>query len=321
MSNVIPANFGRVSSKFAGVQIANDAAAGIESGYGIMKYKGKVWTVDYRGESKRIDRPDGDGPANSIDVVVVYASSVKSKLYYKGYNDGAADRPLCFSSNGVTPDQRAQQPQAKACAVCPMNQRGSRVDENGQARGTACRDNKRVAIIPLGAPGDLDTLRNEIYGGPMLLRIPAASLNDFAMFTTKLEHCGLPYCALGMKISFDPDQAYPKFLFSYVRSLTDEEADIVIGMRSSPQVKRIISEDVGNLPATPQVVHDDGLAKLTAPSAKFAAVKDEEPEEAPAPVAKKAAPKKAAAPAPAPVEDEEQTTGTSLDDELDALLA
>lgn len=314
MSNVIPANFGRASSRFAAVQITNDAAAGIESGYAVMKYKGKEWALEYRGERKLLMRPDGDGPANSIEVVIVSASAVKSKLYYKGYNDDGKERPLCYSSNGVAPDQRAQAPQAKACAICPMNQRGSRIDENGQARGTACRDNKRIAIVPLA------DLENEVYGGPMLLRIPAASLNDFAQFTTKLEHLGLPYCAVGVKISFEPGQSYPKFVFSGIRTLTDDEADVILEMRNSPQVKRIISEDVGSAPVTQQVTHDDGLAKLAAPSAKFAGVKDEAPVEEPKPVAKKAAPK-AAAPAPAPVESEEQTTGTSLDDELEALLA
>lgn len=314
MNNIIPANFGRASSKFAGIQISNDAAAGIESGYAVMKYKGKVWALEYRGEHKPLMRPDGDGPANSIEVVIVAASSVKSKLYYKGYNDGANDRPLCFSSNGVTPDQRSQQPQANACAVCPQNQRGSRVDENGQARGTACRDNKRVAIVPLA------DLENEVYGGPMLLRIPAASLNDFAQFATKLEQLGLPYCAVGVKIAFDPEQAYPKFLFSGVRTLTDEEADVILEMRDSPQVKRIISEDVGSQSVTPKVTHDDGLSQLAPPPAKMAAVKDEPaPAPAPAPVKKAAAPKKAA-PVVAEVEDEAETTGTSLDDELEALL-
>ena len=141
------------------------------------------------------------------------------------------------------------------------------------------------------------------------------------LLTTKLEHMGMPYCSVGVKIAFDPEQAYPKFLFSGVRTLTDDEADIILELRDSPQVKRIISEDSGSAPVTPQVTHDDGLSKLAAPSAKFEQASAPAPA-TPAPAAKKAAPKKAAAPAPveAPVEDEEQTTGTSLDDELDALL-
>lgn len=312
MSNVIPANFGRVSNKFAGVAIANEAAAGIESGYAVMKYKGKVWTVDYRGEAKPIMRPDGDGPANSIEVVIVMASGVKSKIYYPNYVDGASERPVCWSANGVTPDGRADKPQSTSCATCQWNKSGSKVDETGQARGKACRDNKRVAIVPFA------DLKNELYGGPMLLRIPAASLNDFAMFTRKMEAMGVPYCAAAVKISFDPAQAYPKFVFQGIRPLNDEEADIILALRDDPQTKRIVSEEGDG--ATQQVAHDDGLAKLGPVSSKFADVQPAAPVEEPAPVAKKAAVKKTAAPPPVAANDEESDTGTSIDDELDALL-
>lgn len=313
MSNVIPANFGKVSSKFAGVAIPNEAAAGIEGGYALMKYKGKVWSVDYRGEAKPIMRPDGDGPANSIEVVIVSASPVKSKIYYPNYVDGASERPVCYSTNGVSPDPRAQTKQANACAICPQNQSGSKVDEAGQARGKACRDSKRVAIVPLA------DMQNELYGGPMLLRIPAASLNDFAMFTRKLDQLGLPYCAVGVKISFDPSQAYPKFVFTGIRPLTDEEADIVLALRDDPQTKRIVSEE-------PQV-QDDSFAEFaanlgTVPAKLSHLATPKAPPAAAPPATKpapKAAPKIAVVEAPAD-EDVPDTTGTSLDDQLDALL-
>lgn len=310
MNNLIPANIGSVSSKFGSIQIANEAAAGIEGGYAAMKYKGKVWAVEYRGEHQPIMRPDGDGPANSIEVVIVSASPVKSKIYYPNYVDGARENPVCFSTNGVTPDGRAMHKQANACAVCPQNQSGSKVDETGQARGKACRDNKRVAIVPLA------DMQNELYGGPMLLRIPAASLNDFAMFTRKLEQLGYPYCAVGVKIAFDPAHAYPKFVFTGVRTLTDAEADMVIKLRDDPQVKRIVSEEP-IVEATPQVTRDDGLSQLAPPPAKLS-------QQAAAKAPPKAAALKAV-PKPAPVveiveEDASLTTGTSLDDELEALL-
>lgn len=306
MENLVPANIGSISSKFGSLQIANEAAAGIEGGYAVMKYKGKVWAVEYRGEHKPIMRPDGDGPANSIEVVIVSASPVKSKIYYPNFVDGASERPLCYSTNGVTPDPRAQTKQANACAVCPKNQPGSKVDETGQARGKACRDNKRVAIVPLA------DMHNELYGGPMLLRIPAASLNDFAQFTRKLEQLGYPYCAVAVKIAFDPAQAYPKFVFSGIRTLSDAEADTVLSLREDPQVKRIISEEP-NFEVTPQVTHDDGLAALAPPPAKMV---QPAPKAAPKPALKVVA----KAPPPPPVADEPATTGTSLDDELDALL-
>jgi len=312
MGDVIPANFGGASSRFATVKIENDAAAGIGASYAVVTYRGKAWKTKYRGEEKIVMRPDGDGPANSIEVVILMASAVKSKLYYPGYVDGANNRPACWSSNGVTPDPRAESKQANACAICPRAVRGSKVDENGQARGSECRDNKRVAIVPLG------DLENDLLGGPMLLRIPAASLNAFAEFTTKLEKMGVPYCGAGIKISFDPTEAYPKFVFQAVRPLTDDEADIVLSLRDSMQVKRIISEDIGDttpaLPAPDQVFAQPGEV-----SPKFSALK----EKVAAPPPPPAAPKKAAAKKPEPevvVEDAPVTTGTSIDDELEALL-
>lgn len=313
MSNVIPANFGgKLSNKFATVQIDNDLAAGVGSSYAIVKYKGKVWSIDYRGEQNNVMRPDGDGPANSIEVVILKASTVKSRIYYPSYTDGANTKPACWSTNGQTPDARAEQKQANACAVCPRAVRGSKVDENGQARGSECRENKRIAIVPL------NDLHNEVYGGPMLLRIPAASLGDFAMFGTKLKAMGLPYCAVGVKIAFDPNQAYPKFIFQGVRHLTDEEADIILDMRDDMQVKRIIDEEQFDTPALPAPeVQFAGAA-----SSKFIPVSDEEPAK-PAPAAKKATPKTSAKPAPAPapvIANDEGSTGTSIDDELDALL-
>lgn len=313
MSNIIPADFGRASSKFAGVAIPNEAAAGIEGGYAIMKYKGKVWSVEFRGEHKPIMRPDGDGPANSVEVVIVSSSAVKSKIYYPNYVDGSSERPVCYSANGMTPDARADRPQATSCAICQWNKPGSKVDETGQARGKACRDNKRVAIVPLA------DMRNELYGGPMLLRIPAASLNDFAQFTRKLEQLGLPYCAVAVKISFDVNESYPKFVFQGIRTLTDEEADVVLELRDDPQTKRIVSEESFGA-ATPQVTHDDGLSKLGPPPAKLSEqATAKAPPKAAAP---KAAPKKAEPiVVPDEVEDEAEASGTSIDDELDALLA
>jgi hypothetical protein len=203
---------------------------------------------------------------------------------------------------------------------------GSRIDENGQARGKACRDNKRAAVVPLG------DLWNESLGGPMLLRIPAASLNDFATYGNALTSQGLQYFAVATKISFDPEQAYPKFVFQGTRVLTDEEADIVIQhLNNKEQLDRIIAEDTSDLGAAAPA----GVALLQqpgTPSARFAAVQEEKEEEAPAPAPKAAAPKtakpktqvKAAPVIEAPVvEDTDETASTGnddLDDQLDALL-
>lgn len=236
MSALIPAEFGAVSSRFANTQTNDELSSGIQSSFGLVGYKGKVWSIRYRGDETQLMRDDGDGPRGSIEVVVIKASSQVSKIWYEnGYVEGSNAAPDCFSNNGVTPEPTSAKKQCDNCATCPMNQWGSRVTPQGKA-GKACADSKRLAVVPLQ---DLD---NEVYGGPMLLRVPAASLNDVAMYGQKMQQLGYPYFAIGTRIAFDPAESFPKFVFSAIRPLSDGEADKIIAMRDGHQVQRILSE-------------------------------------------------------------------------------
>lgn len=313
MSNItIPSKFGAVSTVFANTATNNDLSAGVVSGFGIISYRGKVWRTKYRGEERDLMREDGDGPRASIEVVIVKASGHLSKIFYEnGYVEGSTAAPDCWSSNGVTPDANAPKKQHSACATCKQNAFGSRITPAGK-QGKACSDSKRLAIVPLE---DLD---NEVYGGPMLLRVPAASLSDIATFGTKMDALGYPYNSIGVRISFDTKEAYPKFVFSAIRPLTDEEAKKVIAYQTDPRVARIMSEASdyqapaeASAPALEQVFEQP-------PAPKAAPVPHDpvtgEVTEAPKP-AKKAAPK--AAPKPA---DPEPAAPSSFEDELDAAL-
>lgn len=319
-------SLGPVSSKLAAAFAETpDVTAAIGASYGVVKYKGKVWSIDYRGKTQIVERADEPGtPANAIEVVFVDVSLVKSKIYYpQGYaGEGSSEKPACWSSNGVSPAAGAPEKQATACAVCPKNVSGSRIDENGVARGKACRDNIRVAVVPIG------DIHNQSYGGPMLMRIPAASLADYADCMRQLQGSGIPFFGVVMKVKFDPTVAYPKMVFEPQRHLSDAEADVVLALRDDPQTKRIVSEEPSQAEATPAPLALPGQpsAKLTQAAAPVVAP--------PAPKAAPAAPK-AIAPKPAPktapvaapveeepsYEEEAATTGTSLDDELDALLS
>lgn len=324
MSN-LPANLGAVSSKFASANIANTAAAGIEGGFASLKYKGSKWAIDYRGQSTPITRTvDGETfQSMTVEVVIIDASPTKSKVFYSaGYaGEGSNEKPTCSSANGVTPDAHVVNKQANVCATCPMNQSGSRIDENGQARGKACRDVKRTAVVPIG------DLENERFGGPMLLRVPAASLVDFAKYTQELERMGAPFCSVSTRITFGPE-AYPKFVFSPVRALSDEEAETILRLRDDPQTKRIIAGGMSEAaPASNPALAD--LGPISSKMAGIAPAQADKPlsQQAAAKAPPKAVPKVAPKAASAPVEedatfvsDEAIASGTSLDDELDALL-
>lgn len=229
---------------FQGVGGADELSAGITGGFGIVTYKGKVWRTKFRGDEKVMLMEDGLTPRAYIDVVIVKASPVISKIYYEsGFVDGSSSPPDCWSVNGVVPDPAASKKQSNTCAGCPKNAWGSKITENGKA-AKACADNKRLAIVPAS------DIRNEAFGGPMMLRTPAASLQDMATFGKEMEAKGFPYYTFVTRIMFDPNEAFPKFVFSPVRPLNEEEARLVIEQRNDPITQRILEA------AVEQVQHD-----------------------------------------------------------------
>jgi hypothetical protein len=150
MNAVIPAAFGAVSTVFQNATLENDLGAGIAGGYGVVGYKGKVWSIRKGGTDRPLMREDGDGPRNSIEVVILRASTVVSKIFYvNGYVEGSTAPPDCYSTNGVTPAAGAANKHTAACATCPKNAWGSRITPAGK-QGKACGDSKRLALVPLG---------------------------------------------------------------------------------------------------------------------------------------------------------------------------
>jgi hypothetical protein len=238
MNAIIPKEFGAVSARFAAVPAENDLGAGVSGGYGLIGYKGKVWSTRYKGTEVALMREDGDGARGSIEVVILKASQAISKVYYiKGFEEGTKAPPDCFSANGLTPDPTSTHKQASVCASCPRNAFGSAVKQDGTpGKGKACSDSKRLAVVPL------PDINNEMLGGPMLLRVPAASLQDVATYGTGVQKLGFPYYGVGTRIAFDPKDAYPKFVLSPIRPLTDDEADMVLALRNDPRVDRVLAE-------------------------------------------------------------------------------
>lgn len=273
MNELVPQNFGAVSRVFGAVPATgDDLAAGVQGGFGLMKYKGKVWSLAYRGAETALMRdPDAngvvDGPRNSIEIVILKASQHISKIFYEqGYVEGSTAAPDCFSTNGLTPDAGAAKRQSPTCAACPKNAWGSKITPAGK-QGKACSDSKRAAIVPL-----LD-IKNEMFGGPMLLRIPAASLQELAQFGQKMQGLGYPYYSIGIRVAFDAAEAFPKFVFSAIRPLSDAEGELVLKMREEPLVGRILAEGAENVAtqagpvALPSPFEQPPAQQLAAPGA------------------------------------------------------
>lgn len=250
MNAILPFAAGQVPAAFRNRTDGNELGAGIQSSFGIISYRGKVWATKYQGNEQALMRDDGDGPRASIDVVIIKAAPVIAKIFYEqGFVDGSNAPPDCFSTNGMAPDPASPKKQSPTCAGCPRNAWGSKTTEAGKP-GKACADSKRLAVVPLA---DID---NEALGGPMLLRVPAASLKDIKGYGEMLQSYGYPYYAVATKISFDHNEAFPKFVLQALRPLTDEEAAKVAALQADPRVDRILSsavDMVAHEPAQPAV--------------------------------------------------------------------
>jgi len=255
----------------------NDLSANVSAGgFPHLSIKGKVWTVARGRDDKQVILNEEGDPRSSIEVVIVKANPHISKVFYAGgYTEGSDAKPACYSNDGMAPAADAQDPQAKKCAICPHNQWGSKISENG-SKIKACTDSRRLAVAPAGDLKD-----------PMLLRVPAASLKSLSEYGDMFARKGVPYQAAVTKMRFDPEAASPKLLFKFERFLDADDAATVREMMDAPVVSNIIG-------GGPTVSHDDApepVAKVTKPVVK-AAEPEEEPEE---PVTKKSTsvPKKA----------------------------
>ena len=246
---------------FASLPQDESLADGIGQSYGVIGYKGKVWTLRYRGDTHQFTRPDDGSPAAYLDVVILRAAGWRSKSFYEGgFVDGnAGSRPTCSSNDGVNPDPDVQSPQSSACAICPRNE--FKINTNGR-KGKDCSDYKRLAVLVL------PTQSAALFGGspliePVFLRVPAASLNDLAILGEAMQKKGFPFSSFVTRIGFDITKPHPQMTFRALQKLSAAEAPTVLGLREDPIALRITGEQSLNKSA-PQLVNKPATPTTTA---------------------------------------------------------
>lgn len=312
MGEVAQFQGGKVPQKLAERMSANneDLSSGVRGGYSVVSIKGSRWHVKVGDETTTITDPSSGDPVGSLRLVLLKASPNVSKNFYEGgYEEGANEAPSCWSIDGVVPDPAADK-QAKSCAGCPKNQFGSRITDAGK-KVKACSDSRRLAVIPEG------DFANEVYGGPMLLRVPASSLSNLSQFGKKMKNKGFPYNTIVTRASFDISVSFPKIEFNAVRPLTDDEADEIVGLLNNPEfadkIEAVLAKDLEVVPMSDEADDEDDAPLF-----------EESPEDKPkaaakAPAKAPAKPKQKAEPKEEKVEEEDESDD-ELDDELENIL-
>jgi hypothetical protein len=228
----------------------DDLTANVAISFPILGIKGGKWHYRFRGEEQILLDAQGRFPTPAVHVVILKAQKELSRTYYAtGYVEGANAPPDCWSSDGVAPDASVAQPINPVCATCPCDAWGSGATP-AAPKAKACQQRRRTVVVPYS--GDLT---NEAGGGPILLSVPPGSLTNQVAYGNMLRDNRVHYAGVVTELSFtqDPSIAFPKIEFTYVKSLTDDEAQVIIEMREHEQVGRILQSKMvpAEMEATP----------------------------------------------------------------------
>ena len=244
-------------------QQSNELTQNVGSAAAVISFKGKVFRIKHGGAEQQItvNYQGAEYAAPFIDVVIVNASADVSKTYYaSGYAEGAAESPDCWSENGITPlappEKRPTLPQTGLpchdCRLCPYNVFGSKVNETTGKGSKLCADTRKIAVMFAGQDGVVAD--HERFGGALLMRVPASSLQIFAQYAANLQAQGLSYYSVVTRMAFDQTVAYPKFSLQPVAMVAPSAAAGVIEARNGHHTRSILALAHDSAPAAAQPV-------------------------------------------------------------------
>lgn len=208
-------------------------AEGLRDSFPTISIKGKAFTFKQGQQVQQL--VDQNGYALPfLDVILIDGSKYINKVYYeKGYTDGDADAPDCWSLDSIRPDASVQKKQNPVCGTCRWNQFGSRITPAGK-QAKACSDSRRIAVV---MPHHLNQPEPII---PMM-RIPQSSLKALKQYAENLARNGWDVNGCLTRLSFDPAEAFPKLRFEFAGGLDDASYARAVALTEDPSVASMLS--------------------------------------------------------------------------------
>lgn len=196
-------------------------------------------------------------PVTGNQMSVVIIGSILENIFYEGkYDPDEAAGPVCYAfgrdEKSLAPYKAVEKPVAKQCEGCPNNEWGS----SDTGRGKACRNSRRLALLPAGAfsrDGKFEPELNPAhYEGVQaaFLKLPVTSVKGYASKVRQLEQTlKLPPHAVFMKVSVVPDaKTQFRILFDLLGTVPEELLPVLMsrykGMRDSMEFPYSASKTV-----------------------------------------------------------------------------
>lgn len=177
-------------------------------------------------------------PFVELDVAILRVNDGVNKVWYEAdWNpDADAGPPDCSSDDGIVPRADSPKKQSASCQNCPRNEWGSSINPVTGAKGKACQDSKRMAVMAPGSDGRYATPTNLFQ-----LAVPPASLKDFGTLVKSLAAHTPPaaYNMVVVTLSFDPNASFPKLNFTPRRWLEQDEFAVVNSRYNDEETKRV----------------------------------------------------------------------------------
>jgi hypothetical protein len=164
----------------------------------------------------RLSFNGGEVPGNKLNVIIL--DHILENHYYTGrFDPDTPQSPVCFAFGRteveMAPHEKATEPQAEACKGCPLNEFGSA----DTGKGKACKNIRRLALIPEDAIEDLEGVQVAYF------KVPVTSVKAWAGYIQQLANVlRRPPFAVVTEISIVPDaKTQFKVQFKLVSQIDD----------------------------------------------------------------------------------------------------
>lgn len=144
-----------------------------------------------------VDAAGGKRPIETLhlDCCIVDVADTLAKMYFEfDYEPGADDPPTCWSPNAVAPSRESVKMQARTCAECQWNVRGSETSKISGKPIKACRDEKWLAVL---VPGVNDLI--------FQLKVTPGSFKAWKAYVERCKSQGVDMSLLLTRIAFDTE--------------------------------------------------------------------------------------------------------------------
>lgn len=205
----------------------NEMDAGAGLGGPRLSIKGKQFRF-IEGDVERA-HPFGQ-PLNVIIVKTDPTPGVAKNFYTGAYVEGEDQSPVCYSSDGITPDSGSEQVQCETCGLCPHNKFGTAKHQDGtMGKGKACRDFKRVYVVPDNNP----------HSEPYEMRVPATSFKNMQTFGNQCKKAGVRTYAVVCTLNFAAETS-PVLTFTFASFVDQNTYDVIQQRLASGEIDAIL---------------------------------------------------------------------------------